>query len=88
MDEIAAETTGDLDGTQGGSRPDRQGGRARWLRGGAAAAAAAAALAVLMPSLLGTGATAAIALAPADPLTFPLTPISVPVDLGQPVFDK
>lgn len=88
MDEIAAETAGSLDGTPARLRPVRQGGRAGWLRGGAAAAAAAAALAVLLPSLLGTGATAAIALAPADPLTFPLTPASLPADLGQPVFDK
>lgn len=59
----------------------------RWVRVGLVAAAAAG-LATVVPSLFGIGATTAIALAPADPLTFPLTPARLPAGLSEPVFDR
>jgi len=51
----------------------------------AAAAAAAVGLAVV-PALIGTHDS--IALAAVDPMTFPWTPSAVPAGLGEPVFEK
>lgn len=51
----------------------------------AAAAAAAVGLAVV-PALVGSDNS--IALAAVDPMTFPWTPSAVPAGLGQPVFEK
>lgn len=51
----------------------------------AAAAAAAVGLAVV-PALVGSDSS--IALAAADPMTFPWTPSAVPAGLGDPVFEK
>ena len=50
-------------------------------------AACAAAAALLGPSLLGLHSSGVIALAPRDPLSFPLTPASVPAGLGEPIFE-
>ncbi len=64
-------------------RPGRRGTGRRVLAAGSLAAAVAA-IALLAPSLLGRGETA---LARIDPLTFPVTPTSLPADLGDPVFE-
>lgn len=53
---------------------------------GLVAASAAGAL-LVGPSLLGLNNSAAIALAPSDPLSFPLTPATVPPGLGEPIFE-
>lgn len=66
------------------ARP-RQGRR---LVGLGLAAATVAGAAVLVPSLLGTGGSGAVALGPVEPLTFPFTPSRLPSGLGDPVFDR
>lgn len=50
-------------------------------------AASAAGAALLAPSLLGLNSSGAIALAPYDPLSFPLTPATVPAGLDDPIFE-
>lgn len=59
--------------------------RRRFAIGLVAASAAGALFAG--PSLLGLDNSGAIALAPADPLSFPLTPATVPAGLGEPIFE-
>ena len=59
--------------------------RRRFAIGLVAASAAGALFAG--PSLLGLDNAGAIALAPADPLSFPLTPATVPAGLGEPIFE-
>lgn len=44
--------------------------------------------ALLAPSLLGLNGSAAVALGPADPMTFPFTPTALPAELGEPVFER
>ncbi len=61
----------------------RHGLRRRVLAGGLVAAAVAA-FGLLAPSLLGRGE---VALARTDPLTFPVTPTSLPSGIGDPVFE-
>lgn len=84
-EEIAA---GNASGATPGSAQVRPLRRRRPWFGVGLVAAAAAGLATVVPSLFGVGATTAVALAPADPLTFPLTPTRVPAGLGEPVFDR
>ena len=50
-------------------------------------AASAAGVLVAAPSLLGLENAGAIALAPVDPVSFPLTPSDVPAGLGEPIFE-
>lgn len=64
------------------------GGFRRRVIGLGLAAATVAGAAVLTPTLLGLGGNTAIALGPAQPLAFPLTPTSVPAGLGEPVFER
>ncbi len=51
-------------------------------------AAAAAGMVAVLPSMIGLGGTRAVALGPSDPLTFPLTPASLPAGLAAPVFER
>lgn len=64
----------------------RPAARRRFVGAGLLAASVAGA-AVLLPSTLGLKSSSAIALAPADPLTFPLTPQTVPPGLTDTVFE-
>lgn len=84
-DEIAAETVSGETSHPAEVRPLHR--QRTWWRVGLVAAAAAG-LATVVPALFGIGATTAVALAPADPLTFPLTPDRLPAGLGEPVFDR
>ena len=59
--------------------------RRRFAIGLVAAAAAGALFAG--PSLLGLDNAGAIALAPVEPFSFPLTPATVPAGLGEPIFE-
>ena len=60
--------------------------RRRFVSAGLVAAALVGA-AVLLPSTLGLNSSSAIALAPADPLSFPLTPETIPPGLSDTVFE-
>lgn len=51
-------------------------------------AATAAGVVALLPSMIGLGGTQAVAIGPSDPLTFPLTPASMPAGLAGPVFER
>ena len=61
--------------------------RRRWLAAAASAAAIAVAL-IVTPSILTSRGPAAIALGPAEPLTFPLTPTDLPPGLAAPWFER
>jgi hypothetical protein len=61
--------------------PSRRSGSRRRLVAAGLLAASVAGAAVLLPSTLGLGGASAIALASVDPLTFPLTPQTIPPGL-------
>lgn len=86
LDEVEQGTDSRTSTTNGATNPRPVAVIRRRFAVGLVAASAAGAL-LVGPSLLGLNNTAAIALAPSKPLSFPLTPATVPPGLGEPIFE-